>query len=44
MSQINFRESAEGMTILGRSGGKSLGNLKKLHLKIHVFVHSGSNF
>jgi len=43
-SQINFRGSAEGTTILGLSGGMRREKFAKLHLKIRVFVHSGSKF
>jgi len=43
-SQINFRGSAEGTTILGGSGGCSWENFVKLHLKISIFVHSGGMF
>jgi len=40
-SQINFRGSAEGKTILGGPGACTLENFAKLHLKIRIFVHSG---
>jgi len=43
-SQFNFRGSAEGTTILGGPGGKPQENFAKLHLKIRIFVHSGSKF
>jgi len=43
-SQINFRGSAEGATILGCPGAWSRENFAKLHLKIRIFVHSGSKF
>jgi len=43
-SQINFRGSVEGTTILGGSGAFPLENFAKLHLKICIFVHSGSTF
>jgi len=43
-SQINFRGSAEGTTILGGPGACPRENLAKLHLKIRIFVHSGSKF
>jgi len=43
-SQINFRGSAEGTTILGGPGACPRKNLAKLHLKIRIFVHSGSKF
>jgi len=35
-SQINFKGSAEGTTILGGSG--------VIHLETRIFVHSGSKF
>jgi len=43
-SQINFRGSAEGTTIVGGPGACSWENFVKLHLKIRIFVHSGSKF
>ena len=43
-SQINFRGSAEGTTILGGGGACSRENFAKLRLKIRIFVHSGSKF
>jgi len=43
-SQINFRWSSEGTTILGGSGACPRENFVKLHLKIRIFVHSGSKF
>jgi len=43
-SQINFRKSGESTTILGGSGGMPWENFAKLHLKIRIFVHSGSKF
>ena len=43
-SQINFRGSAEDTTILGDPGLCPLENFAKLHLKIRIFVHSGSKF
>jgi len=46
MSQINFRGSAEGttQTILGGPGACPRKNFAELHLKIRIFVHSGSKF
>jgi len=41
-SQINFRGSAEGTTILGGPGICLRENFANLHLKIRIFVHSGS--
>jgi len=43
-SQINFRGSAEGTAILGGPGACPRKNFAKLHLKIRIFVHSGSKF
>ena len=43
-SQINFRGSAEGTTIIGGPGAYPWENFAKLHLKIRIFVHSGSKF
>jgi len=43
-SQISFRGSAEDTTILGDPGARPLENFAKLHLKIRIFVHSGSKF
>ena len=43
-SQINFRGSAEGTTILRGPGACSQVNFAKLHLKIRIFVHSASKF
>jgi len=43
-SQINFRGSAEGSTILGGPEACPRENFAKLHLKIRIFVHSGSKF
>jgi len=43
-SQINFRGSAEGTTILGDPGACTRENFAKLHLKIRIFVYSGSKF
>jgi len=43
-SQINFRGSAEGTTTLGGPGACPRGNFSKLHLEIHIFVHSASTF
>jgi len=43
-SQINFRGSAEDMTILEGSEACPRENFAKLHLKIRIFVHSGSQF
>jgi len=43
-SQINFRGSAEGTTILGGPGACPRESFAKLHLKRHIFVHSGSKF
>jgi len=43
-SQINFRGSAEGTTILGGPVACPGENFAKLHLKIRIFVHSGSKF
>ena len=39
-----FRGSAEGTTILGGPGACSRETVAKLHLKIRIFVHSGSKF
>ena len=44
MSQINFRWSAEGMTIEGGPEECPRENFAKLHPKICIFVHSGSKF
>jgi len=44
MSQINFRESAEGTTILGGPGACPREIFVKSHLKVRIFVHSGSKF
>ena len=43
-SQINFRGSAEGTPILGGPRPCPRENFGKLHLKIRIFVHSGSKF
>ena len=43
-SLINFTGSAEGTTILEWSGGMPQEYFAKLHLKIQIFVHSGSKF
>ena len=43
-TQINFRGSAEGTTILGGSAAMPRENFTKLHLIIRIFVHSGSKF
>ena len=43
-SQINFRESAKGTTILGGPGACPRENFGKLNLKMRIFVHSGSKF
>jgi len=43
-SQINFSGSAEGTTILGDPGACPRENFAKFHLKIRIFVHSGSKF
>jgi len=43
-SQINFRGSAEGTTILVGSWGMPRKNFAKLHIKIRIFVQSGSKF
>jgi len=43
-SQINFRGSAEGTTILGAPAACLREKFEKLHLKIRIFVHSGSKF
>jgi len=44
LSQIYFRGSAEGTTILEGPGACSRENFAKLHLKIRIFVRSGSKF
>ena len=44
MSQINFMGSAEDTTIRGWSGGMPRENFAKLHVKLRIFVHSGSKF
>jgi len=43
-SQINFRGSADGTTIVGCPGACPRENFAKLHLKIRIFVHSGNKF
>ena len=43
-SQINFKGSAEGTTILGRSGDKAPGKFCKITPKIRIFMRSGSKF
>ena len=43
-SQINFRGSVEGTTILGGPEACPRENFANLHLKIRIFVHSGSKF
>jgi len=43
-SQINFRGSAEGTIILERPKACLRENFAKLHLKLRIFVHSGSKF
>jgi len=43
-SQITFRGSVEGTTILGSPGACPRENFAKLHVKIRIFVHSGSKF
>ena len=42
-SQVNFKGSGEG-PILEWSGGITREHFAKLHLKIRIFVHSGSQF
>ena len=44
MSQINFRGCAEGTITLGGRGACPRENFAKWHLKIRIFVHSGSTF
>jgi len=39
-----LRGSTEGTTILGDLGAYPRENFAKLHLKIRIFVHSGSKF
>jgi len=43
-SQINVKGSAEGTTILRGPGACPRENFAKLHLKMRVFMHSGSKF
>jgi len=43
-SQINFRGSAEGTTILEGPSTCPQEHFAKLHLKMHIFMHSGSKF
>jgi len=43
-SQINFRGSTEGTTIPRGPGACPRESFAKLHLKIRIFVHSGSKF
>jgi len=43
-SQINFRGSSDDTTILGVTKAYPWENLAKLHVKIRIFVHSGSKF
>ena len=43
-SQITPIGSAESTTIPGRSGGMPRKNFARLHLKIRIFLHSGSKF
>jgi len=44
VSQINFRGSVKGTTILWGLGACPRENFTKLHLKIRIFVHSASKF
>jgi len=41
---IQLKGSAEGKTTLGRSGACPREKFAKLHLKIRIFVRSGSKF
>jgi len=43
-SQINFRGSSEGTTILGGSGDMPPGNCAKLHLKIRILCILEASF
>jgi len=43
-SQINFRGSSEDITFVGGPEACPMENVAKLHLKICIFVHSGSTF
>jgi len=43
-SQTTFSGSAEGTTIVEGPGACSREYVAKLHLKIRIFVHSGSKF
>jgi len=43
-SQINLRGGAKGATTVGGLGACPQENFAKVHLKIRIFVHSGSKF